>query len=696
VGFLVGVQPPAIVVAQSHIFGTTFVTVGDSPYTAVRSLDLATGAEISAYDVPWRTLETRCEQAHQSDTESYPVLFLVPCYGDYANDPTSLDYVDEPALEAHVVVDRDVVRPIRMASVGVVRGTVSPVRVLYDQFLMRTATVMPGGRLLTTYRKDELAADYIDDGYPGRYVELDFGAFQPRFTHDRDGSALVAAALPFQWDGVHVTPLGHAICAPKINAVLTGGTGVNFAAGVYSFKAMYKWHDAAGLEHRSRASNTITLTSTGTAQPIVYVTNPLGEQAWSIELYATEANGSEYHLVTDPPSEVLSNAFYDVYDFLSLPNLRNGQIYSVTGAGGEELFPQPPPPLHDVVVIGSRAWAIDAEIRSRVVPSKLRIAGVGFEFMPALEVNFPSGAGDLQAIAEWQGLPIVLAERGVYQLSGDGPSNTGAGSNFSPPVKVSDFGCTNPESVLYTPAGIVWQYNDWLMILNGQGVQQFPNIRANELVGGVVLMRSQDEAVFYSAVTPQKWVYNFARQRWTTWDAGTLATLVDHAVGLPWSSERSLVYSITTGHISVCAHDANSFAPSMVWETDWTLLGGDFQDPVLIRWIVFNGRTMSPHDLTIELFTNYNETTPTPSMTWTAAQLATCMDAQGRFTVKLEPTEPSTRAFKLRVTDRLIEPASLAASTSAGLRPGAVTIVWSMEDELLREEVFAVSEVTIR
>jgi hypothetical protein len=49
--------------------------------------------------------------------------------------------------------------------------------------------------------------------------------------------------------------------------------------------------------------------------------------------------------------------------------------------------------MHDIAVVGSRAYAIDAEIRSRMMVSKTRIAGKGFEFAPALEINFPSSAG---------------------------------------------------------------------------------------------------------------------------------------------------------------------------------------------------------------------------------------------------------------------------------------------------------------
>ena len=61
---------------------------------------------------------------------------------------------------------------------------------------------------------------------------------------------------------------------------------------------------------------------------------------------------------------------------------------------------------------------------------QISVSGVGFEFVPSYEVIVPSSGGYGMAAREWNGTPILLCENGVFQVSGEGPDNTGNPSSW--------------------------------------------------------------------------------------------------------------------------------------------------------------------------------------------------------------------------------------------------------------------------
>lgn len=699
-----GFLQAAVVVASSDESGSFSASAAGTLGTMIHYLDLSVGTVFGTHVLPWRVLMDRGATLYYGENQQSAVFnlgraYAAPALG--ADDPSSPNYCDDPSIESYRCRD-SFTPPAPVARFGVVRGQIAPARVVNEQALGTCALIGPPGgasRIVTCYRKAnyQIAPGYPNGAFYGRWVLLAFEGQQPAVAHDKDGSAMAAAALPIQWDGVEVVELGGpSLHAPKIAGVLTGGSGPVLAAGVYSYRAMYQFTDATGATRRSRPSNIVTITTTGagTDKPVLRVTMPdsmrngVQTGAVSILLYGTVANGgADFHLSTDLPTA--ADAYQVTFGAINPVDLAGQQIFSVTGAGGEELFPHPAPPLWDVVVIGSRAYGIDAEYRSRLVCTKLRVSGVGFEWAPALEVPFPGGAGKLMSVREWQGLPVVLTERGVYSISGAGPNNTGAGGDFGPPNRVGEIGCTSRDSVIVTPNGILWQFADWFVRLDGSGVSYVPNIRVYATVTGALMMRAQDEAVFFTNQA-KAWVYNFARDRWTTWEEGTYANAITNVVSLPSTMLDSLVYSTAGGRMLRITHASVGTAPSMIWRTDWIQLGGDWQDSVILRWIVVKGRSLSTHDLTVSVFTNFDDGTPRPAITWSTAELATLQDGVGRFSLKMEPTEQNTRAVKLIISDLL------TGTAGGGFQPSAITVVWALDDGLLREETFAVSQNSIR
>jgi hypothetical protein len=160
--------------------------------------------------------------------------------------------------------------------------------------------------------------------------------------------------------------------------------------------------------------------------------NGLTQEPIQAVLYMTRQGGTSYHELRFPTKV---NAAYVTMVVQAEPSEERPIIYS-RGLIGEEIVPQPPPPLRDLAIVGSRAWGIDAEIPTRIVYSKLRVAGIGFEFFPAGEVIVPSSAGEVVALRELSGTLVIFAERAIYQVSDGGPNNIGQGGSFGPPYKL--------------------------------------------------------------------------------------------------------------------------------------------------------------------------------------------------------------------------------------------------------------------
>jgi hypothetical protein len=188
--------------------------------TSIYYIDVTTGITATTTTLPWQNILNAGAQV-TIGAELYPLFFVVRVYGQSAGPTLLTDYVDDPSVEAYLC-HGIAVAPV--ARFGTVRGTVAPARVniTYDVQTNGACAVI-GTQIICAYRKDNFGnVAATNTGYYGRYVQLDFGARQPSMIQDRDGTALAAAALPFQWDGVEVTEVGGPLHSPHL-AMATGG-----------------------------------------------------------------------------------------------------------------------------------------------------------------------------------------------------------------------------------------------------------------------------------------------------------------------------------------------------------------------------------------------------------------------------------------------------------------------------------------
>jgi len=654
--------------------------------SATLELDILYGAVLVDRGATWEV----------SADEMYPLLFVTPDWGHISNglpggyfetlDPQIVGYTMGPAARGG---------PAQLSPVarfGVVRGTVAPV---YHAKLHWYPAGSSNPRIGRTALDHSYFIPYkkADQDTPGRYVRLSVVPESPAVINDRDGLAIVACALPAQWDGVETVEYGGPLTAPLLNVVEDDVPG-ELSIGSYGLTCIYEWRDAAGLLHRSMPCPTLLVEITEPDKALyvravlpLTMRNGQTQEPIQVVLYMTRAIGTSYHEIRFP---MRANDDYVAMSIQEEPAETQPIIYS-RGLIGEEIVPQPPPPLRDLAIVGSRAWGIDAEVPTRVVYSKLRVAGIGFEFFPAGEVIVPSSAGEVVALREMSGTLIIFAERGIFQVSDGGPNNIGQGGAFGPPYKLSDVGTHSRQSVIGTPQGILFLDNTGgFSMLSGGGVVQLPGARLE--VGGVTgafALEHGEEVCFI--VGSMARVYNYALQRWSVWDLPsppslTAQSAITRDIGLLYAPGRGRTYTV----------DSRVLHPTalMRWETDWILLGGDFQDYVVLYDVLFNAYAMGPHALRLELLTEYDGVTATTVREWTAAELALIVGPTQRYTVRVEPVRQDARAVKIRIQELTYASpfplpggpgGALGVVVHSGCRPGAVTIVYSV-DGLTYEE----------
>lgn len=607
--------------------------------------------------------------------EAYPILFAQRAYlpgGTFASE----FYLSDPSIEVYRIGEG-------------VSGWTPVARVGVDTALSQSAllssprSIWPGGttsfspsgstKVTFVYLEDDMSAYAVLKGWVARHVEIDFASQQPRYAITADGTTLIAGAMPMQWDGVEVTEVTP-IHRPVVHVATTGGAGSAWTNATYQFSAVLFFIDHNGVMHRSAPA--ALRTHTGALDPIITVSLPLsmrdGVRGYRIEcvIYATIANGAQLYAQAYQASSI--SEFVITFDNLAQPAAVTDHVLNPSaltlqtlytdGSATQELAAQCPPGWRDVEVVGLRAWSIEAERPNIVWPSKLRdlvlSPNVSFEWNSDLRIEFPAHAGKLHSVREMNGYPLFFSDKGIFSVSGPGPNNLREGE-FNPPDQLSDQPCTDPRSVLKTPVGVLFKSRNRYCLFSGQ-VRVFEQFDAGTTACVTsFLMRDASEAVFVTGGTAHH-VYNYALDRWTTWDTTTIP-----------ASAKSCAFVPSTGAVlAFCGSDlylsdasTASDTAQMVLETGDVLAGGP-QDDVIVNEIVLQAIRAGAHGLTVTMETDYGASTTTK--TYGPGDITACT-VDGRYTLEMAPARNSMRALKLTITE--------TGATAEGIRPLNVTIV---------------------
>jgi small basic protein len=277
----------------------------------------------------------------------------------------------------------------------------------------------------------------------------------------------IAGGFLKSYDGTSVAEQGFHLY-PEIQSINVAGAGV-IPAGTYSYKCVWEWYDNNGQVVRSQTSVPITTVSGGTHNAILTVnTLPVsGKIAFPgynnalpvLAVYRTLVGGTTYYRVNQDVSEYVYNtigAATITYTDNKLDSAisSNAVIYTTGG-----VFDNIATPSANLLTLQkNRIVLAGCDTDPNVIYySKEKESGVAIEFSNELSITIDSYGGDITALAGMDDKILIFKKSLIYFIAGTGADKVGNGQ-FTPPQLVStDTGCVNPQSIVLTADGIMFQ-----------------------------------------------------------------------------------------------------------------------------------------------------------------------------------------------------------------------------------------------
>lgn len=269
-----------------------------------------------------------------------------------------------------------------------------------------------------------------------------------------------------------------------VGQILTDSTtGSNLTTGTYikaiSGTSVTLSLPAAGSSTTS-PGDALTTTQQGTATvyvPTLRLTAKTSTNKVIIKIYRWSTAQQEFYEVTSVASPTLNDPTVDYITFTDHQSdvaiLGNSLIYTTGGVVEDVAAPS----FSVCSMFDDRLWVLDAEDPFTMWYSKQVIAGTGVEFSDlftfyvAPTQGAQGSTGPITALAPMDTELVIFKKDAMYYINGSGPDNTGANSTYSQPIYISStVGCANPNSIVLTDQGIMFQSDKGIWLL-GRGLQ---------------------------------------------------------------------------------------------------------------------------------------------------------------------------------------------------------------------------------
>lgn len=318
-----------------------------------------------------------------------------------------------------------------------------------------------------------------------RLAELDFDNDQSHQAAEFGKGLYMAGACPMHYDGRRWTELGFHI-GPEVITAVTAGGGSMTAGTVYEYRAWYEWTDAQGEVHPGPTSPGILVTMGATdtqvtlTLPTCRLTRKLGVRIMVARSVAgSDGNASQLWRVTslDTSTVGAANGYVanvlasDSVSFLDRMSDTTLQTFDELYTDGG-ILSNDPTPLGAAIARGKdRLFASDPSDPTIVRYSQPFADGFGVQWPPDLFLRIDLQGGSVQGLGAIDNRIIIWTERQIWTFAGDGPDQTGGtdSSGFSRPQLVpgGDIGCTDPQSIVFTPRGYMFKSPQGIWELGG-------------------------------------------------------------------------------------------------------------------------------------------------------------------------------------------------------------------------------------
>jgi len=317
-------------------------------------------------------------------------------------------------------------------------------------------------------------------------------------------------------------------------------TGAGSLSGTFSYKAVYEWVDHNGKVQQSNPSQPFSTGAISSKEPSLRVQSlhltykkdastlldPFGYASvvWGsrsevkIVLYRTEDGKSIYFRCAEALMSRYDR-FQAITDELSDADLvDNPPLYTTGGKAGHIC----PPSQYDIALWKDRVWlaATDNTVWFSKRFQQDRETGFSDSFVRSVD----NRSEKINAICPNLEHLLIFGAKSGYYLSGDGPSDSGAGPGFSPMRVFAPGQSVVPGSCrVETPAGVFFQTRQGLMLVGRNMQVSYKGAYAegeldetNFLIDGHVVEDSH-EVRFTGSGSGKILVYNYVFDLWSVW-----------------------------------------------------------------------------------------------------------------------------------------------------------------------------------
>lgn len=429
------------------------------------------------------------------------------------------------------------------------------------------------------------------------------------------GALNLTGGFLWEYDGVKPVELGFHVW-PDAMAAAQSNPGGGLSAQQYYYVFTYEWTDAQGNLHRSAPSIPFGVLVTNPATTVTldvntlrltYKTTPNPVRIVGYRWSTAQQNYYQFTSIQNPPINDPSVDSIQIVDDDSDADILGNTLLYTTGGVIENIAP---PACTDSALFKSRLFLIDAEDRNTLWYSKQVIQGTPVEMSDLFTIfvapttGAQGSTGEMQAISAMDDKLIIFKKDAIYYLTGNGPDNTGANNDFSEPTYItSSVGCSNPDSIVLQPQGLMFQSDKGIWLLGrdlstnyiGAPVESYNDIRVNSALSipGTNQVRfTLDNGVIL--------MYDYFYQQWGTFNGvpSISSTLLNGAHTI--LNEQGLLLQETPG-----TYLDYSTPVLMNFTTAWLKLTGlQGYQRAYAAYLV--GQYLSPHKLQVNITYDYN------------------------------------------------------------------------------------------
>ena len=323
-----------------------------------------------------------------------------------------------------------------------------------------------------------------------RLVRLDFDNDASHQTAQIGPGLYMAGACPMHYDGRVWTEQGFHFGPELIVAVAASG-GSMTSSTTYEYVAWYESTDTQGEVHRGPVSVGVLVTMGATdtqvtlTLPTLRVTRKQNVRIMVARSKAAQTGDTaERFRVTslDPSTAGAVNGYVanststDTVTFVDRLSDTTLATFDNLYTDGGVLSADPVSIGSAITVFKGRLLTTDSSDGNVLRFTQVKAESRGVEFAPELALDIDPYGGDVTALAARDDRAFVFKAGAIFTFAGDGPDDTGSGevTGFGKPQLLpGDVGCTNPQSIVLTPAGFMFQSAKGIYLLGNDGALSY-------------------------------------------------------------------------------------------------------------------------------------------------------------------------------------------------------------------------------